>query len=67
MDKAQQRQRRRERSVLDEKYNISGLSSDAESAVEQARHEKDADKDCESVLDGPACIDGVPEEKKERH
>lgn len=66
MDKAQQRQRRREKSVLDEKYNISGLQSDAKSAVEQAREDKDADKDCDSVLDGPACIDGVPEQKKER-
>lgn len=67
MDKTQQRQRRREKSVLDEKYNISGLPSDAKSAVEQAREEKDVDKDCDSVLDGPACIDGVPENKKERH
>lgn len=59
MDKIQQRQRRRDRSVLDEKYNISGLPSDAKSAVEQAREDTNAAKDCDSVLDGPACIDGV--------
>jgi hypothetical protein len=65
MNRLEQRQRRRRNSVLDGKEHIEGLPSETKSAVEKASAE-DA-KDCKSVLDGPACVKGVPESRGQKH
>jgi hypothetical protein len=54
------------RSVLDGKKDISGLPKKQKAAIERARGDDDAKAECDNVLDGPACIDGVPEAGEKR-
>lgn len=60
MDRLQQRRRRRERSVLDEKYNTSSWW-DSDVTSEQAREAESSAEHDERESDG------VRENKKERH
>lgn len=63
MERHEQDELRKHRSVLDDKNDISGLPSKKKSSVERARADKSAGSDCDSVLDGPACIDGVSDDQ----
>ena len=47
-------------SVLDGPEHIRGLPADKRSSVEEARQHPEDAKACKSVLDGPACIGGLP-------
>jgi len=58
MQYTQQQKKQRERSVLDGPKSIDGLPSDKQSAVERARESKAPTDSCQSVLEGPQCIDG---------
>jgi hypothetical protein len=66
MEQHRMKEQNRHSSVLDGKKHIGGLPSGAKSAVEQAATDNHAARSCHSVLDGPACIHGVPDEH-ERH
>lgn len=55
---------KRHRSVLDGKKDISGLPSEKESPVEKAKRNEHSADDCDSVLDGPECIQGVPQKSR---
>lgn len=62
MQRHEQRSDRKQRSVLGKKENISGLPTNKKSAVERARDNRAGNSECDSVLDGPACIEGVTED-----
>jgi len=47
-------------SVLDGRQYIGGLLSDRKSSIEEAREHPEKIAACENVLDGPACIAGLP-------
>lgn len=47
-------------SVLDGRDHIRGLPSEKQSPVEEARRHPEQTRGCKSVLDGPACIIGLP-------
>lgn len=47
-------------SVLSGREYIRGLPTDKRSSVEEARTHPEQLKVCKSVLDGPACIIGLP-------
>lgn len=55
----------RQRSVLGGKKDISGLPSNKTSPVDKAAAEEHAADACNSVLDGPECIHGLPEKSKQ--
>ena len=51
-------------SVLDGREFIGGLGKKKPSTLEKARNRPGAHKSCRSVLDGPACIDGLSHDRK---
>jgi hypothetical protein len=61
MQRHEQTTTNKQRSVLDGKKDISGLPKKQKSAMERAQSDDKAKADCDNVLDGPACIEGVPE------
>lgn len=64
MQRHEQQTTNKHRSVLDGKKDISGLPKAGKSAAERARQDDKAKAECDNVLDGPACIDGVDEDKQ---
>jgi hypothetical protein len=57
---AQQSPGRAAPSVLDDREHIAGLPHAKRSSVEEAREHPNEVEACKSVLDGPACIRGLP-------
>jgi hypothetical protein len=65
MDHREPHKSDKKRSVLGGKKEISGVDPKKKSSVEKAAVDKHAVDACDSALDGPECIEGVPE--KGRH